>query len=215
MKGDLSMKKPRKTKQLLTIASIVLSVAIILPSTASAAGKTKMNAKKKTINVGESCTVNMLNNKKKVKWSVSNKNIRILRKSNKWAKIKGIKKGTSYLKAKIGSKTYKCKVTVRENENKNATLGEQNALKKAKMYLEIMPFSYIGLIKQLEYEGYSHKEAVYGADNCGADWFEQAVKKAKLYLEIMPFSKEGLIAQLEYEGFTYEQAVYGAEQNGY
>ncbi len=95
------------------------------------------------------------------------------------------------------------------------TMGEKNALSKAKDYLEFTAFSYSGLIEQLEYEKFSHEEAVYGADNCGADWNEQAVLKAKSYLEFSSFSKEGLIEQLEYEGFTHEQAVYGAEQNGY
>lgn len=96
-----------------------------------------------------------------------------------------------------------------------ATIGEENALKSAKSYLEFSAFSYEGLIEQLEYEKYSHEEAVYAADNCGADWNEQAVAAAKSYLEFSAFSRDGLIEQLEYEGFTTEQAVYGAEANGY
>ena len=67
----------------------------------------------------------------------------------------------------------------------------------------------------MKYEKFTIEQATYGADNCGANWNEQAALKAKSYLEFMPFSKEGLIQQLEYEGFTYEQAVYGVEQNGY
>ena len=78
-----------------------------------------------------------------------------------------------------------------------------------------MPFSYSGLIKQLEFEGYSTEDATYAADNCDADWNEQAAKKAKQYLETMAFSRDGLIEQLEFEGYTAEQAAYGAEQNGY
>ena len=78
-----------------------------------------------------------------------------------------------------------------------------------------MPFSYSGLIEQLEYEQYSHDEAVYAADNCGADWNEQAAKAAANYLSIMSFSRQGLIDQLVYEGYTTEQATYGVEQNGY
>lgn len=97
----------------------------------------------------------------------------------------------------------------------NPTMGDRNALKKAKSYLEIMTFSYNGLVEQLEYEKFSHEEAVYAADNCGVDWNEQARIKAKSYLDMMAFSKDGLIEQLEYEGFSHEQAVYGAEQNGY
>lgn len=94
----------------------------------------------------------------------------------------------------------------------STTSGMRNALKSAKNYLSIMPFSYEGLIEQLEFEGYSHLEAVYGADNCDADWYEQAVKSAENYLDIMSFSYEGLIEQLEYEGFTHDQAVYGADK---
>lgn len=96
-----------------------------------------------------------------------------------------------------------------------ATQGEQNALKSAQRYLDIMAFSHTGLIEQLEYEGYSNSEATYGADNCGADWNEQAAKAAAQYLDIMPFSRSGLIDQLKYDGFTSSQAEYGASQNGY
>lgn len=96
-----------------------------------------------------------------------------------------------------------------------ATMGEKNALKSAKEYLDYTAFSYKGLIDQLEYEGYTHSEAVYGADNCGADWNKQAAKCAADYLDYTSFSRSGLIEQLEYEGFTYDQAVYGVEQNGY
>ena len=95
-----------------------------------------------------------------------------------------------------------------------ATQGQRNALNSAKSYLGIMAFSYDGLIKQLEYEKYTHDDAVYAADHCGADWSSQAGKKAKSYLEIMPFSHAGLIKQLEFDEFTHEQAVCGVEQCG-
>lgn len=104
---------------------------------------------------------------------------------------------------------------VSQGEHGNATMGEKNALQKAKDYLAYMAFSETGLIEQLEYEGYSHSEAVYGVEHCGADWMEQAARKAADYLDYMAFSRTGLIEQLEYEGFTHEQAVYGVEQNGY
>lgn len=75
-----------------------------------------------------------------------------------------------------------------------------------------MAFSYEGLIEQLEYEGYSNSEAKYAADNCGADWYEQAVKCAENYLDVMSFSRSELIDQLEYEGFTHDQAVHGVNE---
>lgn len=94
------------------------------------------------------------------------------------------------------------------------TTGEKNALKSAKNYLNIMAFSYEGLIKQLEYEGYTNTEATYAADNCNADWNAQAVKSAKNYLSVSAFSCSGLIRQLEYEGFTSDQASYGTDHCG-
>jgi len=102
-----------------------------------------------------------------------------------------------------------------EEQTEKATIGEKNALSKALSYLRAMSFSYSGLVEQLEYEGYTHQEAVYGVDNCGADWNEQAALKAESYLDTMAFSKEGLIEQLEYEGFTKEQAEYGVQAVGY
>lgn len=78
-----------------------------------------------------------------------------------------------------------------------------------------MAFSRSGLIDQLKYEGYTTEEATYGADNCGADWNEQAAKKAQQYMDIMSFSRQGLIDQLKYDGFTQSQAEYGVSEAGY
>lgn len=95
------------------------------------------------------------------------------------------------------------------------TIGQKNALETARSYLSYSSFSYSGLIEQLEYEKYSLSDATFAADNCGADWYEQAFKMAKSYMDYSSFSRDRLIEQLEYEGFTHEQAVYGVEQNGY
>ena len=64
----------------------------------------------------------------------------------------------------------------------------------------------------LKPKDYTYSEAKYAADNCGADWYEQAVKAAKNYLDIMAFSRSGLIEQLEFEGYTHDQAVYGVDK---
>ena len=71
------------------------------------------------------------------------------------------------------------------------------------------------MVEQLEYEGFSHEQAVYGADNCGADWNEQAALMAQEYLDYSSFSRDGLIEQLEFEGFTRQQAEYGVQAVGY
>ena len=96
-----------------------------------------------------------------------------------------------------------------------ATLGETNAAKKALSYLKYSAFSREGLIDQLEYEGFTRKEAEYGVSQSGADWNAQAAKKAGQYLEYSSFSRSGLIDQLEFEGFTRSQAEYGVKAVGY
>ena len=96
----------------------------------------------------------------------------------------------------------------------NASSGEKNAFARAMQYLDYTAFSYAGLIEQLEYEGFSHSEACYAADNCGVNWNEQAAIKALLYLDYSAFSYDGLIEQLEYEGFTPSEAQYGADNCG-
>lgn len=104
--------------------------------------------------------------------------------------------------------------TDKEEKKSTETVSQANAVEKAKSYLQFMAFSYDGLVEQLEFEKFSHEDAVYGVDHCGADWNEQAVKKAKSYLEFMSFSHDGLVEQLEFEGFTHEQAEYGVTQVG-
>ena len=106
--------------------------------------------------------------------------------------------------------------SIKQDPYIGATLGQRNALDSAKAYLRLgSGFSYKKLVEQLEYEQYTHEEAVYAVDNCGADWNEQAVLSARAYLKSSSFSKNGLISQLEYEGFTHEQAVYAVGQVGY
>lgn len=96
----------------------------------------------------------------------------------------------------------------------NDTVSQKNAVKKAKSYLNYTAFSHDGLVAQLEYEQFSHSDAVYGADNSGANWNEQAAKKAKQYMAYSAFSRGSLIEQLRYDKFTQEQAEYGANTVG-
>ena len=100
------------------------------------------------------------------------------------------------------------------SKGQKPSVSKLNAVEKAKSYLRYSSFSYKGLVEQLEFEQFSYEDAVYGVDNCGANWYEQAVKKAASYLKYSAFSHGGLVDQLEFEGFTPDQAEYGVTQNG-
>lgn len=117
-----------------------------------------------------------------------------------------------------GEKSLKCsvcgKVLKTEKVELNMSKSQLNAYKKGQSYLKYTSFSYKSLIKQLEFEGFSHDDAVFAVDNCGADWNEQAAKKAQSYLDYTSFSRSGLIKQLEFEGFTSDQARYGVDAVG-
>ena len=82
----------------------------------------------------------------------------------------------------------------------------ENALEEAKNSLETMPYSYKGMIEILEFIGYSTENATYGADNCGADWNEEAIRYAEWIDRDSEYTSEQLLDSLEYAGFTHEQA---------
>lgn len=109
---------------------------------------------------------------------------------------------------------------IKQTDNQNIppisseTVSQKNAVAKAKSYLDYAAFSHDGLVDQLEYDQFSHADAVYGADNSGANWNEQAAKKAKAYMEYSAFSRGSLIDQLKYDKFTQAQAEYGANAVG-
>ena len=96
-----------------------------------------------------------------------------------------------------------------------SVMAKSNALRSAKNYLSVMPFSHDSLVAQFEWEGFTHDEAVAAADACGADWNAQAVKKVQDYNRAVPMSYLGMINQLElFDKFTHEQAVFGADNSG-
>lgn len=117
-----------KTKKILAmIFVVVLSISMISTTNVSAAKKVKLNKTKATIYVGKTITLKLKNNKKKVKWTTSNKKIATV---NKKGKVKGKKAGKVTITAKVGKKKYKCKVTVKKQEVKN----EINTVKKNTTY---------------------------------------------------------------------------------
>lgn len=94
------------------------------------------------------------------------------------------------------------------------TASQRNALEMAMSYLSSSAFSASGLVKQLEFEGFSEDDSKFAVARCGADWNEQAVLMARSYLSCSSFSHKGLVKQLMFEGFTREQAEYGVSATG-
>ena len=93
-------------------------------------------------------------------------------------------------------------------------LGDGDPVAAAKAYLEYWPMSKAGMVKQLQVDGYTEEQAAAAAEECGADWNEQAVLSAKSYLDTMSFTREELLDQLQYDGFTEEEAAYGVDNCG-
>lgn len=101
-----------RNKRMSSLFIIMVLIFSLLPAMPINA-KVKLNTTYKTLNIGKTATIKISGTKKNVNWSVSNSHIRITKQTKTYAKIKGMSKGTSYLKAKVGSKTYKCKVVVK------------------------------------------------------------------------------------------------------
>ena len=109
--------KNKKITSLILVFALMLS---LFPSV-SASAKAKLSATSKTLTVGKTATIKITGSKS-AKWYVSNGKIRIVKSTKTYAKIKAVSKGTSYLKAKVGNKTYKCKITIIvSNSNSNNT----------------------------------------------------------------------------------------------
>ncbi len=103
---------------LIIIMVFILTITSALP--VQAKGKIKLKNSKVTLTVGQSKTLKVLNTKKKIKWTTSNKKIVTVSKKGK---IKAKKKGTCKIYARVGKKKLTCKVTVKpkKKEKKKTT----------------------------------------------------------------------------------------------
>jgi predicted transcriptional regulator len=192
--------KKRKACMLVVFLIAVMAMAF------TANAKPHISKKKATIYVGQATHLSVVGSSKKAKWSSSNKKVATVNQSGT---VTGKKSGKAVVTAKIGSKKYKCTVTVKTRQSTpSGTLFQRNALEKAKAYLRYSAFSAEGLVDQLEYEGFSESDARYAISHLDVNWNDQAVKMAKSYLNYSAFSKSGLKGQLEYEKFTESEAEY-------
>lgn len=90
----------------------------------------------------------------------------------------------------------------------SATIGERNALAKAKAYISSSDFSEEKLRGQLEFEGFTTDEIDYAIDKVPADYNLEASNRAVLYYTTQNLSKQRIMTQLEYEGYTSTEINY-------
>lgn len=101
--------------KIIVIPMIALILAVVSPEILQPMGITmgaaeaapKISARKKYLIKGRTFTLKLKGNKKKVKWTRSNRNIKIIRLNNNTVRIKGLKKGKTVVTAKVGKKKYK------------------------------------------------------------------------------------------------------------
>lgn len=97
-------------KKLLTALLTMVAVIMLITSVPVEAAQPKLNKTKVTMYEGQKKTLKV-NKKVKVKWSSSNKKVAVV---NNKGQITAKKKGTAIIRAKIGRKVIKCKVTVKK-----------------------------------------------------------------------------------------------------
>ena len=105
------MKRWKKNLLVLALLSFAVIFANVTPKyhTVSAASKTTLNYKKKTLRKGQTLKLKVKGTKKKVKWSSSKKKVASVTSKGK---VTAKKKGNAVITAKVGSKKYRCKIKV-------------------------------------------------------------------------------------------------------
>lgn len=107
------------------ILAIIIGLAFGT-STFYATKNPTINMTKASVYVGNSIKLKVSNANKTVKWSTSNSSIaKITKKSGSKsckATIKGLKKGSATITAKVGKKKLKCKITVKNKPTTSSTV---------------------------------------------------------------------------------------------
>ena len=115
------------------LALVVLFLGSFIRPVDVQAAKVKLNKSAVTIYRGASTPLKVSGSKKKVKWSSSKKSVASVSASGK---VTGKKAGSAYICAKVGRRTLKCKVTVKEpNKSKRLNLAKKEAKKIVKKYV--------------------------------------------------------------------------------
>lgn len=110
--------------------SIIMAVALIFSvlQNSPVSAKIKINAKSRTLTVGQSTTLKVTGTKKKATWSSSNKKVASVTKKGK---VMAKKEGKATIKAKVSGKTYNCNiVVVKKNDSKPTQTKEPTPTEK-------------------------------------------------------------------------------------
>ena len=89
-----------------------------------------------------------------------------------------------------------------------STSSSEEIIEYVQFYIDMMPFSYQGLITQLTFDNISEADAIAAIEQCTIDWKEQAVLSGKLMLEFSNYSEDDIAYSLSLEGFTEEEVQY-------
>ena len=103
------------------LASLALCTAVATSLTlaqSAQAATPKLNKSSISIYKGKTYKLKVSGTKSKIKWTSKNKKVATVTSSGT---VKGVKKGSTYIYAKVGKKTLKCKVTIKENIKLNKT----------------------------------------------------------------------------------------------
>ncbi len=117
-------------KLMAVISAVVLMTTLLIPAFQASAASVKLNKTKIVLAVGQTYALKLRGTNKTVKWSTSKRKVATVTKKGV---VKGVRKGTATITAKVGKKTYKCKVTVEAPKlsatKKTVTAGTSFALK--------------------------------------------------------------------------------------
>ena len=102
-------------KKLLCVVSAVIT-AVTLCAVSVSAASPKISRSSAEVSIGYCITLKVTNAGSDIKWSSNDSRIATVKSSGKAsAKVTGKKTGTTYIYAKTGGKTLKCKVTVKKS----------------------------------------------------------------------------------------------------
>ena len=110
-------------RNFIKLTLIVLACAVLFSVNANAA---KLSKKSLTIEKGKTYTLKIKGAKKKAVWKTKNKKVaKLASKKKSSVKIKAVKAGKTTVTAKVGKKTYQCRVTVVDTSKKDTSETEE------------------------------------------------------------------------------------------